>query len=406
MTIDWTVRGVKGKRIVLAVTGGIAAYKAAAVCSQLSQLGAEVRVIMTEGATKFVSPLTFQVLSRNAVYTDVFEERDPTRIAHIDLADHTDLVVIAPATAHVIAKLAYGLADDMLTSMMLATRANVLVAPAMNVHMYEHPTVVQNIAQLKARGIRFIEPGEGQLACGYTGKGRMAEPEDIVSAALKLLKEKRDFAGLRVLVTAGPTVEAIDPVRYITNRSSGKMGYAIAEAAQARGADVVLISGPTALPVPGKVHIVHVKSAEEMRRAVLKRYSEQDVVIKAAAVSDYRPSEYTDHKLKKGEDTITLQLVRTPDILEELGRKKAHQVLVGFAAETDHVERYAMDKVRRKHLDLVVANDVTKEGAGFEGDTNAVSIYNREGLVRALPVMRKREVADVLLDEVRKLLHG
>lgn len=397
---------MRGKRIVLGVTGGIAAYKAASICSTLSQQGADVRVIMTRSAEQFVTKMTFQALSRHEVYSDVFDEHDPSVIAHIDLADHTDLFVIAPATANTIAKMAYGLADDMLTSTMLATRAPAIIAPAMNVHMYQHPTVQQNMATLKERGFHFVEPGEGQLACGYVGKGRMAEPEVIVAAAHDLLQRKEDLLGLRMLVTGGPTVEAIDPVRYLTNRSSGKMGFAIADEAAKRGAIVTLISGPTNLETPANVTRVEVTSAEEMYREVLQRFGEQDVVVKAAAVADYRPAAYAEQKIKKSGERLTLELVRTTDILSELGERKSGQLLVGFAAETNDVERHAMDKLNRKNLDLVVANDVSAPGAGFDVDTNVVSFYNRDGLVRSLPKMDKRHVANELLDEIRNMRHG
>lgn len=397
---------MRGKRIVLGVTGGIAAFKAASICSMLTQLGADVRVIMTRAAEEFVTKMTFQALSRHDVYVDVFDEHDPRVIAHIDLADHTDLFIIAPATAHTLAKLAYGLADDMLTSTLLATRAPVLIAPAMNVHMYQHPTVQHNLALLVERGYSFIEPGEGQLACGYVGKGRMAEPEAIVQVAEDVLAQKADYEGVHMLVTAGPTVEALDPVRYLTNRSSGKMGFAIAETAQKRGARVTLVSGPTALEAPPGVTRVQVTSAEDMYREVLNRFASCDIVIKAAAVADYRPKTYTAKKMKKNEDTIHLELERTVDILAELGNRKTDQLLVGFAAETNDLERHAFDKLRRKNVDLIVANDVREPGAGFDVDTNIVTICHKDGSVKKLPKMNKRDVADALLDEIRDMRDG
>ncbi|WP_188816560.1 bifunctional phosphopantothenoylcysteine decarboxylase/phosphopantothenate--cysteine ligase CoaBC [Calditerricola satsumensis] len=388
---------MKGKTILLGVTGGIAAYKAAALTSRLVQQGADVHVILTEAAARFVTPLTFQALSRNAVHTDVLEEKDPRVIAHIDLADRADLVIVAPATANFLAKAACGLADDMLSAVLLATRAPVLLAPAMNVNMYRHPAVQANLARLRAWGWHVVEPGEGYLACGWTGKGRMAEPEAIAAAAEALLAGQRDLAGLRILVTAGATQEALDPVRYLTNRSSGKMGYAIAEEAARRGAEVILVTGPTALEPPADVRVVRVTTAQEMYEAVLDAYPRVDVVIKAAAVADYRPKTVHAQKMKKGAETLVLELERTPDILQTLGERKAHQFLVGFAAETERVADYAQEKLKRKNLDLVVANDVTQEGAGFGADTNIVAVYDRDGLVAEWPKLPKREVAARLL---------
>ncbi|BCU82195.1 phosphopantothenoylcysteine decarboxylase [Polycladomyces abyssicola] len=399
---------MKGKRIVVGITGGIAAYKAAALVSALAKLEADVRVIMTESATRFITPLTLQTLSRHHVAVDTFEERDPAVVSHIDLADHADLFVIAPATANLLGKLAHGLGDDMLTTTLLATQAPVLIAPAMNVHMYENPIVQENITKLKRLGYRFIDPGEGQLACGYVGRGRMAEPEEIVQRIREILAEPvTDLSGKCVIVTAGPTREPMDPVRFLTNRSSGKMGYALAEAARDAGAEVVLISGPVSLETPYGVRRVDVGTADEMLDAVLRDLPRADVVIKAAAVADYRPAQVADYKIKKSGEEMVVRLERTPDIAEEVGRRKqSHQLLVGFAAETDHVETYAQDKLKRKNMDLIVANDVTQPGAGFEGDTNIVTVYDRDGEVLRLPKLSKREVARRLIGLIGERLHA
>ncbi|WP_419873020.1 bifunctional phosphopantothenoylcysteine decarboxylase/phosphopantothenate--cysteine ligase CoaBC [Candidatus Pristimantibacillus sp. PTI5] len=391
---------LKGKTILLGITGGIAAYKGAALCSKLVQAGANVHVIMTESAAKFITPLTLQTLSRNPVYTDTFDERDPAVVSHIHLADHADLIVIAPATANAIAKLAGGHADDMLSTTLLAAVCPVLIAPAMNVHMYEHPAVVNNLELLAARGAMFVEPGTGQLACGYVAKGRLAEPEDIVAAIDSWFGRSAKLKGKRVLVTAGGTMERLDPVRFLTNDSSGKMGFAIAEAAQLMGADVTLVAGRATAALPSGVKVVRVESAQQMLEAVTERYDEMDIVIKAAAVADYRVANISDKKLKKIGEKLVLELERTTDILETLGQRKQHQFLVGFAAETDQVEHYAMDKLRRKRCDLIVANDVSKDGAGFNGDTNIVQVFGAEGLVEAMPLLSKREVAVRLLELV------
>ena len=391
---------LKGKTILLGVSGGIAAYKGAALCSKLAQAGADVRVIMTESATKFIAPLTFQTLSRHDVIVDTFDEKDASVVSHIDLADRADLVIVAPATANTIAKMALGLGDDMLSTTLLATTAPILVAPAMNVHMYAHPAVQANMNTLAERGVLFVEPGTGQLACGYVGKGRLEEPEQIVEAVRRFFADKELLRGKKVLVTAGGTVERIDPVRYLTNDSSGKMGFAIAEAALLMGAEVTLVSGKTTAAAPQGVRIVQVESAVQMLDAVVARMPEADIVIKAAAVADYRPAEQADQKIKKKEDEMTLKLVKNPDILQTIGQLKTNQFIVGFAAETQNIDEHAMDKLSRKRCDLLVANDVTQEGAGFGTDTNVVRIYDAGGLVEALPVMTKREVARQLLMHV------
>lgn len=391
---------LRGKTIVLGVTGGIACYKAAALCSKLTQAGADVRVIMTASATKFVAPLTFQTLSRHDVAIDTFDEKDASVVSHIHLADSADLVVIAPATANVLAKMAHGIGDDMLTTTLLATEAPILVAPAMNVHMYAHPAVTDNMRLLRDRGVLFVEPGEGQLACGYVGKGRLAEPEEIVQAIERLFGLGKRLAGKHVLVTAGGTMERIDPVRYITNDSSGKMGYAIAETAKRMGARVTLVTGKASVPVPSGVEVVPVESTLDMMEAVLDRFPTTDIVIKAAAVADYRPAHPSDRKIKKKDETMTLEMVKNPDILQTLGERKTNQFVVGFAAETNDGEQYAMDKVKRKRSDLLVLNDVTMAGAGFGTDTNIVNIYDASGLVVALPQMSKLAVAERLLSLV------
>ncbi|MFX3633332.1 MAG: bifunctional phosphopantothenoylcysteine decarboxylase/phosphopantothenate--cysteine ligase CoaBC [Candidatus Pristimantibacillus sp.] len=389
---------LKGKSIILGITGGIAAYKGAALCSKLVQAGAEVHVIMTESATKFITPLTLQTLSRHPVHIDTFDERDPAVVSHIDLADHADLIVIAPATANALGKMANGLADDMLSTTLLAATCPILVAPAMNVHMYEHPAVVNNLELLASRGVLFVEPGTGQLACGYVAKGRLAEPEDIVLAVQALFHTQGKLTGKRVLVTAGGTVERLDPVRYLTNDSSGKMGFAIAEAAKLMGAEVTVVAGKTTIEPPAGVTVVRIESAQQMLEAVTARFEQADIVVKAAAVADYRPATTYGQKLKKDGESLTLVLERTTDILKTLGEKKTHQLLIGFAAETENVEHYAMDKLSRKNCDLIVANDVTADGAGFNGDTNIVQLFGREGLIESMPILSKREVAVRLLE--------
>ncbi|MFC5703434.1 bifunctional phosphopantothenoylcysteine decarboxylase/phosphopantothenate--cysteine ligase CoaBC [Cohnella faecalis] len=397
------VKPLEGKTILLGITGGIAAYKAATLCSRLVSLGASVRVIMTEGATKFIAPLTLQSLSRHAVATDVFDERDPSIVQHIDWADSADLAVVAPATANAIAKLANGIADDMLSTTLLAITAPIVVAPAMNVHMWEHPAVIENVNKLASRGVRFVEPGTGQLACGYVGKGRLAEPEEIAASIVGFLARPKPLAEKRVLITAGGTIERIDPVRYVTNDSSGKMGYAFAEAARELGAEVTLVCARTDGPPPGGVAVVTAESAEEMLEAVMSRLTESDYIVKAAAVADYRPLHRFDAKIKKSADTLTLELVKNPDILQTIGEWKAARpagsrpYVIGFAAETNDLEKHALDKLHRKKCDLIVANDVSAVGAGFGSETNIVSVYGAEGLVENIPQTAKRLVAERVL---------
>ncbi len=337
---------MNGKNILLCVTGGIAVYKAAALTSKLTQAGAFVRVILSEAAAEFVQPLTFQALSRHEVYVDTFDEKNPQKIAHIDLADWADLIIVAPATANTIGKLANGIADNMVTTTLLAATCPIWIAPSMNVHMYEHPAVQKNMKTLRDYGYRFIEPGEGYLACGYVGKGRLEEPEKIVALVEQYFRSQTGILkGKKVVVTAGPTREKIDPVRFISNYSTGKMGYAIAEEAVLQGAEVTLISGPVSLAPPQGVTLISVESAEEMYEAVMKVFLQSDLVVKTAAVADYRPKQVSEHKVKKQPGEQVIELERTKDILYELGRKKGHQVLVGFAAETINVEEYAKKKL-------------------------------------------------------------
>ncbi|MCY8372165.1 bifunctional phosphopantothenoylcysteine decarboxylase/phosphopantothenate--cysteine ligase CoaBC [Bacillus haynesii] len=396
---------LKNRNILLGVSGGIAVYKAAALTSKLVQAGANVKVIMTKSACEFVSPLTFQALSRNEVYTNTFEEPNPRVIAHIDAADWADLVIVAPATANVIGKLASGIADDMLTTTLLATTAPVWIAPAMNVHMYDNPAVQRNISVLYKDGYRFIEPSEGYLACGYIGKGRLEEPERIVQLAESYFSNEKSglLEGKRVLITAGPTREQIDPVRFFSNRSTGKMGYAFAEEAARMGAHVTLIAGPTALDDPAGVDVIHVQSAEDMYQAALSVFEESDIVIKTAAVADYRPKHVHDQKIKKKDGGLVIELERTKDILKALGERKTKQILVGFAAETQQIEDYAKQKLETKNLDMIVANNITAEGAGFGTETNIVTVFHRDGKKTAHPLMSKREVAAEVLKEAAGL---
>ncbi|MEK5165331.1 bifunctional phosphopantothenoylcysteine decarboxylase/phosphopantothenate--cysteine ligase CoaBC [Paenibacillus sp. FSL R5-0527] len=402
---------LSGKKILLGVTGGIAAFKAASLTSKLVKEGAEVRVIMTRSATKFITELTLQALSKNFVYTDTFDEKHPESISHINLADWADLVLVAPATANIIAKMAAGIADDMLSTTLLATQAPIMVAPAMNVHMYEHPAVVRNMAELVERGVMMIEPGEGLLACGYTGKGRMEEPESIAAVvngyfARQAKRADKPLAGKKVVVTAGGTVERIDPVRYITNDSSGKMGFAIAKAARELGADVKIIAATTQAQPPAGISLTRVSSAQEMYEAALREWADTDIMVKAAAVADYRPKETAPNKIKKTGDSLVLELVKNIDILETLGKQKTIQLLIGFAAETENLEQHAMDKLKRKNCDLLVANDVTAEGAGFGAETNIVNIYDANGLVDSLPRLAKDEVGMRIMELAAGRLKG
>lgn len=396
--------------VALGVTGGIAAYKAAELARRLQQEGLQVQVVMTRSAQQFIQPLTFAAITGQKVVTDMFapESGGPANvesaIEHIAVAQRARLLLIAPATADILAKLARGIADDFLTTLYLATRAPVIVAPAMNVNMWEHPATQENLATLRARGVVVVEPDEGYLACGMTGPGRLAGTEAIVRAVREALGLRRDLDGETVLVTAGPTREELDPVRYLTNRSSGKMGYAMAEAALRRGARVILISGPVQIEPPAGAELVRVNTAEEMHRAVLQHAGRATVVVKAAAVADYRPVTPETRKIKRsGGGRITLELEPTPDILADVARQKGTRILVGFAAETNDVAAHAREKLAAKGVDLMVANDVTAEGAGFDGDTNVVSIFTRDGRQLDLPQMSKFEVALRVLDEVVRL---
>ncbi|MFB5660617.1 bifunctional phosphopantothenoylcysteine decarboxylase/phosphopantothenate--cysteine ligase CoaBC [Alteribacillus sp. HJP-4] len=395
---------LENKHIVLAVSGGIAAFKAAALASRLTQAGAEVKVIMTEHAKNFVTPLTFQALTRHRVYDDTFAEKDPEKVAHIDIADWAEIVVVAPATANCLEKLASGSADDMLSTTLLATLAPIYAAPAMNVNMYNHPAVQRNMKKLKEDGVRFLEAGEGYLACGWVGKGRMAEPEDIIASLEQDLGSIPPLTGQRILVTAGPTYEYADPVRVFTNPSTGKMGFALAAEAAALGAEVTLISGPVQLQTPAGVTRVDVTTAEQMYREVMSRYDSQDAVIKAAAVSDYRPAEIQTKKMKKQTEDVTIPMERTKDILAALGERKQHQVLVGFAAESHEITEYAEEKMKNKKLDMVIANNITADNAGFRSDTNQIIILEHGKSPDSLPLLSKSETAQEVLKRLTSLI--
>jgi phosphopantothenoylcysteine decarboxylase/phosphopantothenate--cysteine ligase len=393
---------LKDRRIVLGVTGGIAAYKAAELVRELVRAEAKVRVVMTQNAQAFITPLTFQTLSGTPVITELFSLIEESEIGHISLADQAEVLVIAPATANIIGKIAGGIADDMLTTIVMATKAPVLLAPAMNVHMWENVILQENIAKLRSRGYYFIDPEIGELACGYEGKGRLAEVPAIIEEICALLSPK-DFTRETTLITAGPTEELIDPVRFITNRSSGKMGFALARAARRRGAEVILITGPTGLPTPRQVQCISVRSAAQMREAVLTHLDKASILLMAAAVSDYRPKQTAPGKIKKSEWKAVLELERNSDILSEAGDRKGNRILVGFAAETENLLQNAQSKLKEKKLDLIVANDISLPGAGFEVDTNIVKMIDCAGKVEELPLMTKEELADRILDRVAQL---
>jgi len=397
---------VNGKKILIGITGGIAAYKAADVVRRLVKAGARTRVVMTEASARFVTPLTFEALSGHRVIHEMFHEG--TRpMDHIAWGQDADLVIIAPATADIIGKMAHGIADDFLSTCILAATAQIMICPSMNSEMFMNPAVQHNLAQLKERGIFVMEPGAGDLACGREGPGRLPEPEQIVEQARTILSRK-DLSGRKILVTAGPTVEPIDPVRFITNRSSGRMGHALARAAVRRGATVILVSGPTPLPPPSGLTYLPVRTAQEMKDTVFQNLDGCDMIIKAAAVSDYRPASAAVQKIKKGAERVSLELIRTPDILAELGSQKAESgfVLVGFAAETQDLMANAQKKLWSKHLDMIVANDVSQEDAGFETDTNRVKLIYQDGSVDNLQLMTKDQVADLVLDKAKGLKDG
>lgn len=387
-------------KIVLGVTGGIAVYKAIDLTSKLVQNGHEVRVIMTESAEQFVTPLAFQALSRNPVYTDIFVEQNPAEIQHIALGDWADIMIIAPLTASTLGKIAHGISDNMLTATVLAFTKTIYLAPAMNSNMYNNPAVIDNIQTLLKRGFKFIEPGEGFLACGYIAKGRMSEPLEI----MKFIAEdniEKDLQGKKVLVTAGPTIETIDPVRYLTNRSSGKMGYSLAEAANLRGADVTLVSADVGIPVPNGVRHIKTESAQDMFNAV-RDNMEQDLIIKAAAVADYTPVETYDQKLKKQEADLTITFKRTEDILKYIGEHKTTQFVVGFAAETEHIEKYARGKLIKKNADVIVANNVGDKSIGFKSNDNAVTMYFKDGTHIDISKQSKLNIAHEILSHVKE----
>jgi phosphopantothenoylcysteine decarboxylase/phosphopantothenate--cysteine ligase len=395
-------------RITLGVTGGVAAYKAAELVRRLQQERFSVEVVMTRAACEFIKPLTFAALTGKKVITDLFAESGgeanlESAIEHIAVAQRTDLLLVAPATADTLAKFSRGISDDFLSTLYLATTAPVVVAPAMNVNMWNHPATQENIERLRVRGVHVVSPDEGYLACGMTGAGRLAGQDAIISAVREVFQMRQDLEGQTVLLTAGPTQEDLDPVRFLTNRSSGKMGYAVAEAAAQRGAKVILVSGPTALESPAGVTRIDVRTAAEMLNAVQKHVAEATTAIFAAAVADYRPAEAAAHKIKKTGDEFTLRLEPNPDILATIAGKKGERLIVGFAAETDKVAENARKKLKEKDADLIVANDVTAAGAGFDVDTNVVTLFARDGRDLALPKLTKREVADRILDEVVRL---
>ena len=402
MIVPRIIKMLKGKKIVLGVTGGIAAYKAAELVRELVRSGAEVFVVMTRSAQEFITPLTLQTLSGNKVATELFSLLEESEIGHISLADRADILVIAPATANIIGKIAGGIADDLLSTVVMATQAPVLLAPAMNVHMWENSITQENIQKLRARGYHFIDPEAGELACGYEGKGRLAEIPAIVEEVQTLLSPK-DYSGETILVTAGPTEEPIDPVRFLSNRSSGKMGFAVSRAARRRGAQVTLVSGPTALTPPAHLRFIPVRTAAQMREAVLENLQAASIVVMAAAVSDFRPQGTREEKIKKSKANLNLPLELNPDILYEAGQKKGTRLLIGFAAETHDLLQNARQKLAEKNLDLIVANDVSLPGAGFAADTNIVKLIDRRGNIEELPLMGKEEVADLILDRLVKL---
>jgi len=391
------------KKVILGVTGGIAAYKAAELARIFIRGGSDVQVVMTRAAAEFVAPLTFQTLTNRPVCIEMYAERSEAKIRHIDLVEDADLLVIAPATANTIAKMAVGLADNLLTTLYLAATCPVVVVPSMNVNMFSHSAVRENLEKLRVHGCHVLDPDSGELACGVYGRGRMPEPSDIYLFCRAALQRK-DYKGVKALVTAGPTREPFDPVRYLSNPSTGLMGYALARALSERGAEVTLVSGPTHLNVPAGVKLISITTADEMYKSVTELYPETDLVVKTAAVSDFRPLKSSGEKIKKNEAALTLELAPNPDILLELGQKKKNQVLVGFAAETGNAVEKARGKLSDKNLDLIVVNDLNEQGAGFAVKTNRVSVIDREGTVEQLPLMDKDELAHQILDRIVKKL--
>lgn len=401
---------LSNKTIIVGVTGGIAAYKACDVVSKLKKLNANIHVIMTESACEFVQPMTFQTLSNNFVINDMFKEPKTWEVEHIELAKKADAFLIVPATANFIGKLAAGIADDMLTTTVMATRAPVIIAPAMNTNMYTNRIVQANMDKLGDLGYRFIDPASGRLACGDIGAGKLADVDDILAFIVDFFEkesEAKDLAGRRIMISAGPTIEAIDPVRYITNRSSGKMGYAIAKRAVVRGAQVTLVSGKTDLEVPeGLAKFISIESADDLYENLVGEFDSNDVVIQSAAVADYKPKSYSDKKIKKKDSDLSIELCRNKDIAQELGKIKGDKVLVGFAAETNDVLENAAKKVKKKNLDFIVANDLTMQGAGFSTETNIVKIIEADGRIKEYPKLLKSEVGDIILDKVRDILEN
>ena len=395
---------LESKKIVLGVTGGIAAYKAVEIASRLRKAGAEVHVIMTREATQFVTELTFREITGQPVSVDMWGKVANFNVEHIALANLADLVLIAPATANIMAKFAAGIADDMLTTTVLATKAPVMLAPAMNTNMYENPITQRNMSELRQRGMQLIEPAAGHLACGIEGKGRLPEPVTIVQEVVDFMIGEQPLKGRKIIITAAGTIEPLDPVRFLGNHSTGKMGYAIAAEAARQGADVLLVSGPSALPNPAGVRMNRIQTAREMQAAVEAEYAQADAVIMSAAVADYRPKTVAAEKIKKIDDELVLHLERNPDILWGLGQQKQQQVLVGFAAETCNVEKYAKKKLAKKNLDFIVANDVSAKDAGFAVDNNRVQLYFRDGRTEKYPLMAKSELAKVILDKLAAIL--
>ncbi len=393
-----------GKTVVLGITGGIAAYKACELASRLRKAGAETYVIMTKNACEFVAPLSFETLTNHPVVTDTFARPETWEVEHVALAKKADVFVIAPATANIMAKMACGIADDMLSTTVLATKAPVLIAPAMNTGMWVNPATQKNLETLKSRGIQFVGPEGGYLACGDEGTGRMSEPEAIFNAICDILCKEQDMAGLNVLVTAGPTRESLDPVRYITNHSSGKMGYAIAEAAWKRGANVTLLTGPVQLKAPEGVHVIDVLSTQDLYDRMMENCDKQQIIIQAAAPADFTPVTFAEEKIKKDDDgNLTIVMKQTRDVAKAVGqRKQKGQVLIGFAAETEKVTEHAKKKLAKKNLDMIVANDVTRPGAGFNVDTNIVTFITEDGM-EDMPQLSKADVAEMLLDRAMKL---